>query len=90
MLDADMEVMVTLQSRIGALSSKVAPAWVMPIAMMILPKQHVRDPAWLSWKAHVAMFELALSPSFSEEEIIELDDLITTHQELYAKVPNYT
>jgi hypothetical protein len=56
----------------------------------ILPKQHVRDPAWLSWKAHVAMFELALSPSFSEEEIIELDDLITTHQELYAKVPNYT
>ena len=48
------------------------------------------EPAWQSWKAHMAYLAILLRTSFSQADVLELDQCIMSHQRLFFAVPQYT
>ena len=63
------------------------------VAMLTAYPSLIKDeshPVWRSWLAHVAWFCMAMSGSFDDAMVLDLDRAIYEHQRLYLAVKQYT
>lgn len=48
-----------------------------------------KEPAWLSWLAHMYYFELKMARQFDDESILALEQAVVDHQLKFDGVPEY-
>jgi hypothetical protein len=60
------------------------------IEPLLPPAARDTDPAWLSWKAHVAYLQLALQHKFTKQCLLKLAAAVKKHHELYQAVEQYS
>ena len=62
------------------------------VALMspMLSKEAKRLNVWQAWVLHMRYLEILLRPSFTHQDILDLDRAIRAHQKLFRQITQYT